>query len=275
MAPLSVINVLLVYAIQEVNSQSFIMGPSTMTWNNAQTWCQQLGLGSDLASIHSLAEFNEAWALCQTQATHCWIGLQKLGNSEQWNWEDGSPTDYGFDNNDGTLPTRGVFPWWSGEPNAPTNQLVCVRMRIDINGRYDDHNCGFTYPAICHYVPTFQPTTSPTPAPTTNPTPSPSDDPSEDPTEDPTLNPSGNPSTDPSRLLFIQQICYRLNVSRCYSYSYPNIESRYRSNHSCTNGISLNRSYSRSQCLSDRRSLRSCALDMNANAATKFIHVHS
>eukprot|EP01084_Bolivina_argentea_P014994 28038_1 len=98
--------------------QGYTIGPGIVYWDEAQSYCK--GLGKDLASISSAAEYNEAKALCQTKdntnSYGCWIGLTYASVSGSWEWTDGTPLSYGFDCYGN--PTTGVYPWGYEDPNG-------------------------------------------------------------------------------------------------------------------------------------------------------------
>jgi len=70
---------------------NFVMGPSAMSWQQAEEWCLA-NYGTHLASIHSEEESAEANDICTNQ---CWLGgTCQDGDHGDWVWTDGSPWDY-------------------------------------------------------------------------------------------------------------------------------------------------------------------------------------
>ena len=104
----------LLVSISNVNG--YLIGPNVMTWENAEAYC--VSQGSHLATICDDTERDRAKALCSanddSSGRGCWIGLYEE-TMNVWKWADGSALGYGFDAN--SLPTTGLNPWHSGEPN--------------------------------------------------------------------------------------------------------------------------------------------------------------
>jgi hypothetical protein len=71
-----------------------------MTWDEANTTC--LGLGAELASVHSQEENTYLYILCGSE-NKCWLGFTDAAVEGDWEWSDGS--DIVFTN------------WEKGEPN--------------------------------------------------------------------------------------------------------------------------------------------------------------
>ena len=107
----------LAYSIVIINCQSkYFKGSTPLDWPNAKAYCNSYG--TRLASIHSASEFHEAAQLCDISSNSaCWIGLNDIKEEGVYEWEDGSITDYGFNDDDNTNPTSGIYPWgyWNGQ----------------------------------------------------------------------------------------------------------------------------------------------------------------
>eukprot|EP00486_Rosalina_sp_Unknown_P008015 CAMPEP_0201589922 /NCGR_PEP_ID=MMETSP0190_2-20130828/172187_1 /ASSEMBLY_ACC=CAM_ASM_000263 /TAXON_ID=37353 /ORGANISM="Rosalina sp." /LENGTH=89 /DNA_ID=CAMNT_0048045029 /DNA_START=1 /DNA_END=267 /DNA_ORIENTATION=+ len=84
-----------------------------MRWNEGTTYCISVH-GSHLASIHSESEYQAAKKACGNY--DCWLGLSDNTQEGTWVWDDGTITDYGFENNNATLPIT-PYPWYPNEPN--------------------------------------------------------------------------------------------------------------------------------------------------------------
>jgi len=65
--------------------------PSQMTWTEAHTTC--VGLGVELASIHSIEEDTFIYNVCG-YTNDCWIGLTDEQVEGVWIWSDGSIFNY-------------------------------------------------------------------------------------------------------------------------------------------------------------------------------------
>ena len=82
---------------------------------DAQSFCRN-AIGTNLASIHSFDDHNEAIFLCQRYDKECWIGLTfKNGIFE---WTDDALFDYGNDIN------GGIYPWSLHEPNQQNDSMA-------------------------------------------------------------------------------------------------------------------------------------------------------
>merc|ERR1719419_650910 len=79
--------------------------PSQMTWDEANTTC--LGLGAELASVHSLEENTYLYILCGTENS-CWIGFTDAAVEGKWEWSDGRNVEF--------------TNWENGEPNNNFNE---------------------------------------------------------------------------------------------------------------------------------------------------------
>ena len=112
---------------------------------DAESACQELG--SQLASIHSSDDFNDAASVCSNALSTygvlspgCWIGLYE--NSGTWTWTDNSALDY----------TR-----WN--PSEPSGDGDCVHLWNDYSYNFNDKECTAEMYPICDKVPTNGPTT--------------------------------------------------------------------------------------------------------------------
>jgi hypothetical protein len=123
------------------------------TWDEAQAACQET-FGTDLASMHSMADFDAAYELCQSKGgdAHCYIGLRRDSDDEtSWKWSDGSTIDYGSDF------SGGVFPWSQGEPNYLKISGIgrpnedCAEMMSN-DGEWNDIPCDGRLYALCNAV---------------------------------------------------------------------------------------------------------------------------
>merc|ERR1711920_673846 len=65
--------------------------PSQMTWEEANTTC--LGLGAELASVHSLEKNLYLYILCGSE-NNCWIGFNDVAVEGKWEWSDESNVEF-------------------------------------------------------------------------------------------------------------------------------------------------------------------------------------
>jgi len=104
--------------------------PSQMTWDEANTTC--LGLGAELASVHSQEENTYLYILCGSE-NKCWLGFTDAAVEGDWEWSDGS--DIVFTN------------WEKGEPNNNWNEDYAA-----IEGetsQWNDYGGSYDAYAIC------------------------------------------------------------------------------------------------------------------------------
>ena len=115
-----------------------------MTFSDSQLYCESLG--SELLSIHSNETQKEAVNLCRTKngSPSCWIGLHQPA-SEDWEWTDGSDTDYGFNNE----TTTGEYPWASGQPDNYESNEDCIHLFWSVDNYWNDVDCSASYYPIC------------------------------------------------------------------------------------------------------------------------------
>ena len=130
-----------------VDPGNYILGPIQMHWFDASLYCQDMG--SNLASIHSESDNNEAISLynetCKfsTGCSYCcWLGLNDIEFEGIWEWDDGSITDYGFVNSSDEHPTSGEYPWafrnnkFGPEPNNWKTEN-CVQLTVKLCSLWD------------------------------------------------------------------------------------------------------------------------------------------
>eukprot|EP01083_Nonionella_stella_P256887 879898_1 len=120
-----------------------------VNWEDAQTYCQSEG--TTLASIHSLDDFNDAKAQCDDLVGHievgpndiigCWTGLNNVETQGEFQWSDGTPSDYGFANDDPSQPVEGVDPWSANTllSSPPENVAIVMRTGTYYNWESDTH----------------------------------------------------------------------------------------------------------------------------------------
>lgn len=116
------------------------VGPSLETFDGARLYC--LLQGGELLSIHSNEAQEVAGNLCNSTTSGCWIGLHQPepSVSDNWEWTDGSDTDYGFVNGE----TSDAYPWGTNEPNhlyGDNWSEDCVQLLSSNDYRWNDKSC--------------------------------------------------------------------------------------------------------------------------------------
>jgi len=113
-----------------------ILNDAMRTWEEAQAACQST-FGTDLASMHSIQDFDAMKTLCTTEGSNdCWIGFHRsASDSSVFAWSDGSTVDK-------------VAPWY---PNEPSNNGEGCAVIYQWDGRWNDEHCSNARPdAICN-----------------------------------------------------------------------------------------------------------------------------
>ena len=132
----------MLYRIAQVTVTSpnkYVVVELPMHYPNAQAYCEE-NVGTDLASIHSDADNDEALSLC---ASHdCWIGLDRLGDGE-WAWRDDSALDYGSNRSEGD-------PWADTDASSDRVGEDCVQLRHDDLGLWHVVFCGEMERFLCN-----------------------------------------------------------------------------------------------------------------------------
>jgi len=182
-----------------ITDEMFI-GDEPMNFDDARDYC--IDLNTDLVSIHSVEQQEVAEELCSSfnhsavKSWGCWIGLC-LSNDSEWQWLDGSVSDYGFHDN-GTA-TKSEYPWLNNQPDGDED---CVHLYRG-SYRWNDLWANWLNVPICKGTrrtssPTVEPTIEPSIEPTAEPlmaVMAPTSAASQAPTGAPTLDPqavSGN-----------------------------------------------------------------------------------
>ncbi|XP_078146313.1 ladderlectin-like [Centroberyx gerrardi] len=96
-------------------SRCFIFNSNPLNWVQAEQHC--LALGANLASVHSLEEYEFIQEMVKGSSGGLpvtWIGGSDNAQNRTWFWSDGSSFDYQY--------------WASGEPNNYGGRQPCIQM---------------------------------------------------------------------------------------------------------------------------------------------------
>eukprot|EP01084_Bolivina_argentea_P087010 157212_1 len=138
---------------------SYFISSTTMpNWAAAKQYCHEFN--SDLASIHSLNDYNQTKQLCATKAgsnaqrpiyDSCWFGLNDINTEGKWEYTDGSMPDFGFNN---SKPTAGKFPWSMKndipQPDDTEGNQNCAMLNRVEDYRFGDKECWHPFFVLCN-----------------------------------------------------------------------------------------------------------------------------
>uniref|UniRef100_A0A671TNW3 Galactose-specific lectin nattectin-like n=1 Tax=Sparus aurata TaxID=8175 RepID=A0A671TNW3_SPAAU len=113
----------------------FLYVPSTMTWANAEKYCQSQG--GNLASVHSFDEQHVIQTMIQRQTSGyplAWLGGCDAAQEGTWFWSDGTPFSYNY--------------WATGQPDNRAN-ANCLLMNFGDQKKFDDQPCHYGMPFVC------------------------------------------------------------------------------------------------------------------------------
>lgn len=135
-----------------------------MTWTDSVLFCEEMD--AVLTSIHSDEENQYINNLC---GGDCWFGLNRIGDSNSWQWVDGTPFDYsnwadGQPDNYSTGEDFGEFflgeEFWNDLDGNNLRTPVCKYVAYGFWGtngaRYHDEDTGevfLYYERECHHIP--------------------------------------------------------------------------------------------------------------------------
>ncbi|XP_038668151.1 lectin-like [Scyliorhinus canicula] len=114
--------------------------PDTKTWIEAELYCQTLGPGSHLASIHWEEQNNFIFELIfEAKGSHVptWIGFNDLYKEGTFLWTDGSSSHF--------------KKWRTGEPNNQNGTENCGNLWTANTKSWNDVPCDRKYSFICSY----------------------------------------------------------------------------------------------------------------------------
>merc|ERR1719464_2001308 len=81
-------------SVHFTNGQRYLFINLARQWEVAEIYCQDI-YGTNLASIHSQSQQDEATATCDDNVK-CWIGLNDRDVEGIWKWSDGTAVDIEF-----------------------------------------------------------------------------------------------------------------------------------------------------------------------------------
>ncbi|XP_041654993.1 secretory phospholipase A2 receptor-like [Cheilinus undulatus] len=113
---------------------TFVLGHTTMTWSEAQSYCRENY--TDLASVRNMEDNQEITKLLPPGEV-AWIDL----NRESWKWTDGS---------------NSTFRYWkrsTDEPNNNSKNETCVSADFKSSGEWEDWPCRYKRAFICYSIP--------------------------------------------------------------------------------------------------------------------------
>lgn len=145
------------YVFDAPNGKVYLLTPTTMTWNDAETYAQSLTIGgisipSHLASINSAAEN----ALCRTLAVanddNLWIGGSDAAVEDEWRWvETGVEFYHGKAASGGAAVGGAYVNWNDGEPNGDSEDAC----ELKTNGTWNDNNAASLRKGLIEVAGTF------------------------------------------------------------------------------------------------------------------------
>jgi len=137
----AVLTALLTNSDWEQNSLGFYVHVSDnkMTWDAAQTYCQALGTGAEMAMPANSEQNNIFLSTLKAKTSDFgWWGFKRFNaaDTQTWNGADGRDVSW--------------TSWCSNEPNNSGGNERCA-VSWSGNSCWNDINCGNTYRAMCVY----------------------------------------------------------------------------------------------------------------------------
>jgi len=123
---------------------------SYMEYPRARAYCQDY-CHSELASIHSQADQDEIVELITRDGyatREVWIGLHDSEQENTWQWDDGSPFNFGNTSDDEGFIVRGRYPWRSKEPD-PDSEDNHIAIEATRNYEWIDRRSTYNYHVLC------------------------------------------------------------------------------------------------------------------------------
>lgn len=124
----------------------YVISPSpnaSLDWSEAGAACRTANNGSNLISIHSLAElrFFQRW-MHQLDYRQVWIGLNDIKVKGRYVWSDNSSVN------------SAVLYWEPQQPRDTHHSLNCVAFNTT-DGKFSDEDCQTLLPYVCKFARTL------------------------------------------------------------------------------------------------------------------------
>ena len=112
----------------------YLSGEGERSWSEARSWCKNNDSDSDLVSIHSPLENDQAWHVMKENGVNVWIGFSDRAHEGEWLWM-GESSGYSYKH------------WDKNEPDGGTEEN-CAFMSIE-TGAWRDTNCLDKHSFMC------------------------------------------------------------------------------------------------------------------------------
>ncbi|XP_039463469.1 ladderlectin-like [Oreochromis aureus] len=117
-----------------ISDRCFYYVPTVMSWARAERNC--LSMGANLASVHSLSEYQTIQSLTAHYGyPRTWIGGTDAPQEGIWLWSDGTSFHYSH--------------WCPGEPNNVSHNQHCIQINHGDSKCWDDLGCDRHLPSVC------------------------------------------------------------------------------------------------------------------------------
>eukprot|EP01084_Bolivina_argentea_P118466 210192_1 len=114
-----------------------------LNFSNAELFCQN-SCDSNLASMHSVKDWNNLVEKCYGIDHVVWIGLHDIQLEGKYEFSDNTIFDYG------TNISGGVLPWATGEPSNTHESVDCIVLKDWEDFRWTDWTCYSEKPLACN-----------------------------------------------------------------------------------------------------------------------------
>ena len=119
-------------------------------WEISGALCR-IQYGTELASLHSNDDYDEAKSIVDDAGTSAWIGLNDMDTEDTFIWSDGTPFDFGTSSSN----SKGTYPWYPGQPDNcdqcnPDFEEDCVEISHNLDSKLNDGPCWNARYALCN-----------------------------------------------------------------------------------------------------------------------------